>query len=110
MTHEYKRILSIDIQHIPDDDPDTSYLEQPHHRERLAKYKAGMFGYIGIRAKATIQVNDLLETIYSGGLWGIEDDSGQAHFQEIESDELTELSQALMQLDFTQDEIDKHMP
>lgn len=93
-----KRIESINIEHLPDDDPDTSYLEQDGWEKRLAAYQRGAFGYIGIRAKAEISIDDTLQTVHSGGLWGIEDDNDRDHLEEIEHEQTRELYDQLVAL------------
>lgn len=95
------QIESVKIERIADRDADTSYLEQEGFEDRLAEYRNESFGFIGIQAKAVVsypmdeQGNRRLETLTSGGLWGIEGDSSREHLAEIEAEELAALAQHL---------------
>ncbi len=85
------------------------YAEQEY--ARMESLCNGDFHFIGIRAEAEIQTSDdgrhwLCNTISSGGLWGIESDSGDDYFAEVERDELAALRDALTEFGFTADEID----
>lgn len=103
-----KRILSIDVERIADNDPDTSYLEEDEFMDRLRGYERGAFGYIGIRAKAIVRLNgDLTQTITSGGLWGIEDDSDDDYLKSVAEEEKAALVSELLAMGFTQEQIDK---
>ena len=59
------------------------------------------WGFIGIRAKAKIAVNSIQQTITSGGLWGIESDSDDSCFAEVQSEELADLRAQLYALGFS---------
>jgi hypothetical protein len=64
-----------------------------------------------IRATATIATSDdgrywLTNTIKSGGLYGIDSDSGEDYFQEVGRDELEALRDALRALSFIDETID----
>lgn len=106
-----KRILSIEIEHLNDDDPDTSYLEQDGEEERLQQYKDGHFSYIGIRAKAEVQFSDngSIQTLESGGLWGIEDDSDEDYLKSVEQEELADLRQTLIDAGFLAEYVDQEI-
>lgn len=67
----------------------------------------GGWHYIGIRAEATIKIGDTLQTISSGGLWGIESDSDDAYLNSVEFDEIANLRAQLTALGFTPRAIDK---
>jgi hypothetical protein len=56
--------------------------------------------YIGIIAKAKIKVNGCTQTITSGGLWGIESDSGKDYIEEEEKNQLSDLKENLLSLGF----------
>ena len=58
----------------------------------------GGWSFIGIIAKSDIVVNGVIQTVRSGGLWGIESDSDEADFAEVEEDELCQLESILSQL------------
>lgn len=94
------KILSIKVERLFDNDADTSYLEQEGFEDRLDQYRRDVFTFIGIRAKAEISIDGLCQTITSGGLWGIEDDSDEAYLSTIESDEITGLCNQLSALGF----------
>lgn len=76
---------------IPDEDPDTSYLEQEGFEDRLESYRRGDFYFLGIVAKTQIAVCGTIQTLQSGGLWGIESDSDESYLQEIEREQIAEL-------------------
>ena len=77
-----KRILSISI-------------------ERMESLPAGNWPFIGIGAKAKITVNDTCQTITSGGLWGVESDSGDDYLKEEEQNQLADLRAQLYELGFS---------
>ena len=83
----------------PDPFVDTSYLEQAEFADRLAKFHAGDFGYVGVRAVAEVKLDaGILVTIESPGLWSIEDDSGEDYFNEVYGEELATLREMLSEL------------
>ena len=96
-----KQILSVEVERIIDQDPDASYLEQAGFEERLDQYHRDIFCYIGIRAKAEILINDLRQTISSGGLWGIESDMDDDYLESVSQEELVELGEQLKALGFS---------
>jgi hypothetical protein len=67
----------------------------------------GNWCFIGIIAKAKIVTeNGTLQTIRSGGLWGIESDSDKSYIAEIEQEQLAELRKELTALGFGKRAID----
>ena len=103
-----------------DNDPDISYLQQDYTdcppeeaerykaqvAERLQGLREGQWGFIGIRIEATFLVpigigSSKWEGISSGGLWGIESDSGKAYFKELGREELYELRKEMEQLNIS---------
>lgn len=77
-----------DRQVIPDSSPDPSYLEQEGFEDRLAEYRRGEFGYVGVRASVEVQIPNrnlgyYVQRFESPGLWGIESDSGEDYFNEV---------------------------
>lgn len=88
----------IQVKQIPDEDPDPSYLDQAEFAERKAEYERGEFGFVGVRAEIEIKVGDVLQTITSGGLWGIEDDSGAEYFEEVGNEQVDELVDILKEM------------
>ena len=56
--------------------------------------------FIGVIAKCEVNVPDAngswtIQTIHSGGLWGIESDSGEKYLNEVGQEQLSELSDQL---------------
>ena len=106
------------VQHI-DEDPEISYLQQydindkdpeirkyaKQDKERLESLYAGNWEFIGIQAKAEIRINGISQVITSGGLWGIESDSGDEYFEEIYQEEKEDLKNSLLELGFDSKEI-----
>jgi hypothetical protein len=73
-----------------------------HDYKRMEALNNGHWSYIGIIAKAKILVpivgnpgSSQYQTISSGGLWGIESDSGKDFFEETIDDELSGLADQL---------------
>jgi hypothetical protein len=80
--------------------------------ERLLAYDRGDWGMIGIKAEAHIACSLdgktwKLDTITSGGLWGIETDADEKYHNEIEQEQLAELKDYLKEYGFTDEEIEK---
>jgi hypothetical protein len=96
-----KRILSVNVETLPDYDHDASYLEQDGFEDRLKQYHNREFGYIGVRAVAQISVNGTIQHISSAGLWGIEDDSDQNYLNEVGDEEKSELRSHLRAIGFS---------
>jgi hypothetical protein len=68
---------------------------------RMQSLNRGDWCFIGVRAEAAIVVDGVVQNISSGGLWGVESDSDQAYFTEIESEQLSELREQLYTLGFS---------
>ena len=90
------RIDGVTIRHIPDADPDASYLDDAGH----AEIESGALSYIGIRAVAETSYavgnngDRRLEQLTSGGLWGVElwcRDSADPYLAEIAKEEIADL-------------------
>jgi len=79
--------------------------------DRMESLNAGNWCYIGIRAEARVIVNEkiigpvashgIAQTITSGGLYGVESDSGKEHFEETIREELANLKSELLALGFS---------
>jgi len=67
---------------------------------RAESLNAGNWCYIGIYAVAEVVVGGVCQTIRSGGLWGVESDSGDDYFGSIETEELGQLTLTLLDLGF----------
>lgn len=64
--------------------------------ERMEALNNGQWQFIGIRAEAEIQLSgDVVQTLSSGGLWGIESDSDGAYLEDIQNEQIAELGQQL---------------
>jgi hypothetical protein len=116
------KIFKIWTERIIDEMPDLSWLdqfenskdpnEQQYYKEdQKHKAKYGDTWYmLGIVAYAEIgipfevvtsngkQINYKIEKISSGGLWGIESDSDESYFKDIEQEQLADLKEYLKQL------------
>ena len=70
--------------------------------ERMRGLTEGNWNYVGIMAEAevTLAGSNVIQRITSGGLWGIESDSGDAYLEEVAKSELEELRGELQTLGF----------
>jgi hypothetical protein len=80
------------------------YVRQDY--ERMESLNAGNWCFVGIRAEAEIGLprsgdSYLTQKLSSGGLWGIESDSENSHFESVEKDELADLRQVLKEMGFS---------
>lgn len=108
------RILGIEIVTDQDESPDLSWLEQDYKdeppaqreeyrrrdRERLTAYEVGDWHMTFIRAEAEVVVNGVMQKISSGGLGGVESDSGRDYLWEIEKQQYDELAEILKKMGF----------
>ncbi len=83
---------------LPDEDPDTSFLDQDEFEDRKEAFARGDFSFVGVKAQAEIVVDGIVQQIVSGGLWGIESDAGDAYIKEVAGEEYTDLRQILKTL------------
>lgn len=80
--------------------------------KRMMQFQNGEVLCYGIVAKAHILTSNdggktaLKNTITSGGLWGIESDSDEEYFDEVNLGELNELKSVLYALGFDDEQID----
>lgn len=72
---------------------------------RRETYETSNWHMIGIQAVAKIVVEGVRQTIRSGGLWGIESDSGKDYLNEVANEQQAELAGILAELGFTKQEI-----
>jgi hypothetical protein len=116
-------IHEINIIHMLDESPDLSYLDQfkdsknpeeqkayVQDQKRKQAYDRGRWHMIGIKAVATIHIpfevitnngketNFEIETIDSGGLWGIESNSGKPYLKQVATEQIEELKGYLQTL------------
>ena len=82
--------------------------------ERLETH--GLEWYMmGVRAFARIQIpsrgggHRVVHTIYTPGLWGIESDSDESYFREVEDEELDTLAAMLKAMGIPEADIDRHI-
>lgn len=79
--------------------------------ERMESLHRGDFCFIGISAEAVYSIGGTsetghryhypLQTVTSGGLWGIESDSDRAFLEETEQEQLSELKAELLAIGFS---------
>ena len=74
--------------------------------ERIKSFHRGDWYYIGITAKAEIAIpttpgNAIVQTITSGGLWGVESDSDKVYLESIKQEHVAELKDQLKGLGFS---------
>jgi hypothetical protein len=75
--------------------------------ERSESLNNGNWCFIGIYAEAHVQIaSDCVQTIRSGGLWGIESDSGKTYLAEIEGEQFEELKKELVSIGFKETAIE----
>jgi hypothetical protein len=74
------------------------YVRQDY--ERMERLNAGDWAFIGIKAKAEVSIDNVVQSIHSGGLWGIESDSERSYIKEIENEQLAELRNQLYAMGF----------
>jgi hypothetical protein len=82
--------------------------------ERMEDYNNNGWSFIGIKAVATVSYSigngdRQLETLESGGLWGVESDSGE-YLNEVAADELLYLKGHIAQFGVDVSEFDKMIP
>ena len=71
--------------------------------ERMERLNASDWCFLGVSASATVLAGEshVSQMITSGSLWGIESDSGDSYFAEVEKEQLTELRDQLVALGFS---------
>lgn len=74
---------------------DDSYLDQDDFEERKREYERGDFNFLFARAEADVVIESIVQTLTSGGLYGIESDSEQEYLDEIVSREWSDLRDVL---------------
>jgi len=76
--------------------------------DRMEALNRGEWQHVGIMAAANIVLpgSDVVQRIASGGLWGIESDSGEDYFAEVEAEELADLRGELETIGFGKRQID----
>lgn len=96
---EYRYFNPANIDKTISDEEQRKYAMQDY--ERMTDLNNDGWCFVGVRADARIQLNgDLVQKITSGGLWGIESDSGD-YFKEVENEQLDELRDQLHAIGFS---------
>jgi hypothetical protein len=80
---------------LPDEDPDPSYLDQGEFADRREAFRRGDFSFVGVRAEAEVDIGGIVQTLTSGGLWGVESDAGDSYVEEVAGEEWAELRRVL---------------
>ena len=69
--------------------------------QRMEAYNRGDWWCVGVIAKAEVRMpSGVVQTIRSCGLWGIESDSAEEYFADVEKEELSGLREELTSLGF----------
>lgn len=89
------RLETVRIVVDQDTDPDPSYLDQEEFEDRRREYERGDFGFVFVRAEADVVIGDLVQTLRSGGLYGIESDSDESYISEVAAEEWSSLRDVL---------------
>lgn len=82
---------------------DAAYIEQDY--ARAESLDRGEWGYIGIHAVAEITIHGTIQKVRTGGLWGIESDSGADYLAQVGQEQLAELWPILAEMGFTEEQI-----
>lgn len=98
-------LRKIHVMVVPDDDPDTSYLEQEGFEDRLAQYQNGDFYFVGVRAEAEVEIDSVAQTLTSAGLWGVESDLDEIEFNHSAGEEWSALREILLTIGVPSDQI-----
>jgi hypothetical protein len=86
---------AIRVRVLFDEDPELSFLDQDEFADRKEAYDRGDFYFVGVRAEADVAIGGIIQTLTSGGLWGIESDSGDDYIREVAGEEWRELRRIL---------------
>ena len=102
---EYRYFNSGSIDKSNTDEENRKYALQDY--KRMMDLERGNFAFIGIGAEAQVAIpcdnqgNSIVQTLHSGGLWGIESDSGNDYLEEVGKEQLAELKDQLHAIGFT---------
>jgi len=103
-------VQSAQIRIMPDQDPDTSYLDQEGFEDRKRAFEKGDFGFVGVMAVAEVEVGGVMQEITSGGIWGIESDSGTKYFRSVGKEEYDALKGVLRDMNAAKIPAYKNVP
>lgn len=87
-------VQEIRVRVMHDEEPDTSYLDQDEFADRRAEYENGDFTFVGVRAEAEVVIEGVVQTLTSGGMWGVESDSKE-YIEEVAVEEYAALREIL---------------
>lgn len=94
-------VQEIRVRVMHDEDPDTSYFDSgdPEYKDqdedRKKQYERGDFSFVGVRAEADVVIEGVSQKLTSGGLWGIESDSGDEYIENVALEEYDALRNIL---------------
>ena len=94
-------VRKVRVRVLHDEDPDPSYFDSgdPAYKDqdeaRRKEYEDSDFSFVGVRAEAEVVVENVIQTITSGGLWGIESDSGEGYIEDVALEEYDNLREIL---------------
>lgn len=97
-------LMAIALQHGSFKNADLHYARQ--NFRRMESLNNGTWYYIGVRAKAEIEVNGVPQIIQSPGIWGVESDC-KDYIKDLEQDELSALKDQLKEIGFSKSQIKK---
>jgi hypothetical protein len=98
-----KRIIQINLEGIGDC-PNKSILDKLSTPQLFIMMRNCLDGYLGIRAVAEIEINEVVQTICSGGIYGLESNDTE-YMVVVEGEQLSELRYMLMEIGFGEREI-----
>lgn len=88
-------VQAIRVRVMTDEDPDTSYFDEDEFTDRRAEFERGDFTFVGVRAEAEVAIEGVIQTLTSGGLWGIESDSDESYIEDVALEEYDALREIL---------------
>jgi hypothetical protein len=94
------QVHAIKVMILPDGDHDASFDSgDPDYSDederRRDQYERGDFVFVGVRAEAEVEIGGIIQRLTSGGLWGIESDSGREYIEEVGASEYSDLRKIL---------------
>ena len=88
----------------PEDTGNPSSVEEDY--KRMESMNRGDWCMLFCQARAQISINGVMQRVTSGGLGGVESDSGDDYFDEIKGEQLEELREILKSMGFRAKQID----
>lgn len=99
--HEYRYFVAA---MSGEDTGNPESVEQDYRR--MEDYNRNEWCMLGITAVAQVSLNGVIQTIHSGGIWGIESDSDKDYLEEMAQEQLNELREQLKAIGFKANQID----